>query len=152
MFVRRALLAALVVVSFVALDRAEAQNFPDKLIKIVVPFPPGGPSDVAAHLAVQPLSAGLGQTVIVENIAGAGGRIGAKAVAQANADGYTLLLGGTNPNAIAPSIYASLAFEPMKDFRAVGVISLRLQCAGRQSGDPGQDDPGVASVCKGQPR
>jgi tripartite-type tricarboxylate transporter receptor subunit TctC len=123
MFVRRALLAALAAVSVAALDRAEAQTFPDKLIKIVVPFPPGGPSDVAARLVVQPMSAILGQTVIVENIAGAGGRIGAKAAAQANADGYTLLLGGTNPNAIAPSIYSNLTFEPMKDFRAVGVIS-----------------------------
>ena len=123
MFVRRALLAVLAAVSFVALDRAEAQTFPDKLIKIVVPYPPGGPSDVAARLVAQPMAAILGQPVIVENIAGAGGRIGAKAVAQANADGYTLFLGGTNPNAIAPSIYPNLTFEPMKDFRAVGVVS-----------------------------
>ncbi|MGE0035116.1 MAG: Bug family tripartite tricarboxylate transporter substrate binding protein [Xanthobacteraceae bacterium] len=123
MFIRRALLAALAVVCFVALDRAEAQNFPDKLIKIVVPYPPGGPSDVAARLVAQPLSTILGQSVIVENIAGAGGRIGAKAVAQASPDGYTLFLGGTNPNAIAPSIYPNLTFEPMKDFRAVGIVS-----------------------------
>jgi len=123
MFIRRALLAALAVVSFVALDRAEAQSFPDKLIKIVVPYPPGGPSDVAARLVAQPMAAILGQPVIVENVAGAGGRIGAKAVAQASADGYTLFLGGTNPNAIAPSIYSNLTFEPMKDFRAVGIVS-----------------------------
>lgn len=123
MFIRRALLAALAALSFVALDRAEAQTFPDKMIKIVVPYPPGGPSDVAARLVAQPLSTILGQPVIVENIAGAGGRIGAKAVAQAKPDGYTLFLGGTNPNAIAPSIYSNLTFEPMKDFRAVGVIS-----------------------------
>jgi tripartite-type tricarboxylate transporter receptor subunit TctC len=123
MFIRRTLLAALAAVSFVASDRAEAQEFPDKLIKIVVPFPPGGPSDVAARLVVQPLTASLGQTVIVENIAGAGGRIGAKAVAQAKADGHTLLLGGTNPNTIAPSVYSNLTFEPMRDFTAVGVVS-----------------------------
>lgn len=123
MFIRRALLAALAALSFVALDRAEAQTFPDKMIKIVVPYPPGGPSDVAARLVAQPLSTILGQPVIVENIAGAGGRIGAKAVAQAKPDGHTLFLGGTNPNAIAPSIYSNLTFEPMKDFRAVGVIS-----------------------------
>jgi tripartite-type tricarboxylate transporter receptor subunit TctC len=123
MFIWRALLAALVALSFVALDRAEAQTFPDKLIKIVVPYPPGGPSDVAARLVAQPLSTILGQPVIVENIAGAGGRIGAKAAAQAKPDGHTLFLGGTNPNAIAPSIYSNLTFEPMKDFRAVGVIS-----------------------------
>jgi len=117
-------LAVLAAMGFVALDQAQAQSFPDRLIKIVVPYPPGGPSDVAARLVTQPLSASLGRPVIVENLAGAGGRVGAKAVAQANADGYTLLLGGTNPNAIAPSIYSNLTFEPIKDFAAVGVIGV----------------------------
>jgi tripartite-type tricarboxylate transporter receptor subunit TctC len=72
----------------------------------------------------QPLTAKLGQTVIIENLPGAGGRTGAKVVAQANRDGYTLLLGGTNPNAIAQSIYKSLNFEPIRDFAAVGVIGV----------------------------
>jgi len=101
---------------------ARAQSYPDRLIKIVVPYPPGGPADVAARLVTQPLSSKLGQSVIVENQAGAGGRTGAKAVAQAAPDGYTLLLGGTNPNALAPSIYRNLAFEPIKDFAAVALI------------------------------
>jgi tripartite-type tricarboxylate transporter receptor subunit TctC len=117
-------LAALAAISLAALDQAEAQPFPSKLIKIVVPYPPGGPSDVAARLVAQPLTANLGQSVLIENLPGAGGRTGAKAVAQANADGYTLLLGGTNPNAIAPSIYNNLTFEPIKDFTAVGVIGV----------------------------
>ena len=60
---------------------AHAQSYPDRLIKIVVPFPPGGPSDVAARLVTQPLASKLGQSVIVENLPGAGGRTGAKAVA-----------------------------------------------------------------------
>jgi tripartite-type tricarboxylate transporter receptor subunit TctC len=120
----RVLLAELAVLGFAAPDGADAQSFPEKLIKIVVPYPPGGPSDVAARLVVQPLSAHLGQPVIVENLAGAGGRLGAKAAAGASADGYTLLLGGTNPNAIAPSIYTKLNFEPIKAFTAVGVIGV----------------------------
>lgn len=124
MFTRGVFLAVLAAVSFGALGQAEAQSFPNRLVKIVVPYPPGGPSDVAARLVAQPLSATLGQSVIIENLPGAGGRTGAKAVAQANADGYTLLLGGTNPNAIAPSIYANLTFEPIKDFTAVGVIGV----------------------------
>jgi tripartite-type tricarboxylate transporter receptor subunit TctC len=114
----------LAAVGFVALDQAQAQSFPNRLIKIVVPYPAGGPSDVAARLIAQPLTMNLGQSVIIENLPGAGGRIGAQAVAQANADGYTLLLGGTNPNAIAPSIYSNLTFEPIKDFAAVGVIGV----------------------------
>src|SRR5947209_7103024 len=103
---------------------ASAQPFPNRPIKIVVPFPPGGPSDVAARLVAQPLAAKLGQTVIIENLPGAGGRTGAKAVAQASPDGYTLLLGGTNPNAIAQSIYKNLNFEPISDFTAVGVVGV----------------------------
>jgi tripartite-type tricarboxylate transporter receptor subunit TctC len=122
--IRKVLLAALAALGFATLDRADAQSFPDKLIKIVVPFPPGGPSDVAARLISTPMSASLGQPVIIENMAGAGGRTGAKAVAQASPDGYTLLLGGTNPNAIAQSIYSNNTFEPIKDFTAVGVISV----------------------------
>jgi tripartite-type tricarboxylate transporter receptor subunit TctC len=107
-----------------SVDPADAQSYPNRLIKIVVPYPAGGPSDVAARLVAQPLTTKLGQTVIVENLPGAGGRTGAKAVAQASPDGYTLLLGGTNPNAIAQSIYRSLNFEPIRDFTAVGVIGV----------------------------
>ena len=62
-------------------DPAAAQSYPNRLIKIVVPYPPGGPSDVAARLVAQPLTVKLGQTVIIENLPGAGGRTGAKAVA-----------------------------------------------------------------------
>ena len=101
---------------------ANAQSYLDRLIKIVVPYPPGGPADVAARLVTQPLSARLGQSVIVENQPGGDGRTGAKFVAHAGADGYTLLLGGTNPNAIA-SLYRTLDFEPIKDFAAVGLIA-----------------------------
>jgi tripartite-type tricarboxylate transporter receptor subunit TctC len=111
--------AAAVALIGAAPARAE---YPDHLVKIVVPYPPAGPADVAARLVAQPLSSQLGQRVIVENQPGAGGRTGAKAVAQASPDGYTLLLGGTNPNAIVQSLYRNVDFEPLKDFAAVAVI------------------------------
>src|SRR5260370_36495951 len=81
----RVVLPAIVAVVFglTGANPADAQAFPDRLIKIVVPYPPGGPADVAARLVVQPLSSGLGQSVIIENQPGAGGRTGAKAVAPA---------------------------------------------------------------------
>src|SRR5262245_19376344 len=101
---------------------ADEQSFPDRMIKIVVTYPPGGPSDVAARLVALPMSSKLGQSVIIENQPGAGGRTGAKAVAQASADGYTLLLGGTNPNAIAQLLYRQLDFQPVRDFAAVALI------------------------------
>jgi tripartite-type tricarboxylate transporter receptor subunit TctC len=115
------LLSAIVAVGLCG-HPADAQVFPDRLIKIVVPYPPGGPADVTARLVTQPLSSKLGQSVIVENQPGAGGRTGMKAVAQASPDGYTLALGGTNPNAIAVSLFRTLNFEPIKDFAAVGLI------------------------------
>jgi tripartite-type tricarboxylate transporter receptor subunit TctC len=102
---------------------AQAQSYPSRLIRIVVPFPPGGPTDVAARLVVQSLSSSLGQSVIVENAPGAGGRTGSKAVAGAAPDGYTLLLGGTNLNAITPALYRNLDYDPVGAFTAVAAIA-----------------------------
>jgi tripartite-type tricarboxylate transporter receptor subunit TctC len=99
-----------------------AETYPQRLIKIVVPFPAGGPTDVAARLIAAALASRLGQNVIVENLAGAGGRIGARAVADASPDGYTLLLGGTNVNAIVGIIYNNLGFDPIASFAPVSAI------------------------------
>src|SRR5437868_8640981 len=115
-----ALMSVLSALSFSGPSRAE--TYPERTIKIVVPFPAGGPTDVAARLVAQSLSPRLGHSVIVENQAGAGGRIGAKAVATAVPDGYTLLLGGTNVNAITGAIYKNLGFEPIKSFAPVAMI------------------------------
>jgi tripartite-type tricarboxylate transporter receptor subunit TctC len=101
---------------------AIADEYPTRPIKLIVPFPAGGPTDVAARLIAQSLSSRLGGSVIVENHPGAGGRIGAKDVANALPDGYTLLLGGTNVNALAGAIYSNLGFDPIKSFRAVAAI------------------------------
>jgi tripartite-type tricarboxylate transporter receptor subunit TctC len=125
---RGVLLSAVVVVTIgagvaLATGPGIADSFPDHLIKIVVPYPPAGPADVAARLVTQPMSSRLGQTVIIENQPGAGGRTGAKAVALSPPDGYTLQLGGTNPNAIAKSLYRSVDFRPLEDFAAVALIN-----------------------------
>jgi tripartite-type tricarboxylate transporter receptor subunit TctC len=106
-----------------AVEHARAQSYPDRMIKIVVPYPPGGPADVSARLVVQPMSSRLGQPVVIENQPGAGGRTAAKAVAHSAPDGYTLQLGGTNPNAIAQSLFRNLDFEPVKDFAPVALIA-----------------------------
>jgi len=116
-----ALLGALAFVPFSA-QTASAEKYPDKPIKIVVPFPAGGPTDVAARLIAQALSSRIGGTVVVENIGGAGGRIGAKAVAHAAPDGYTLLLGGTNVNALVGALYKNPGFDPIKSFAPVAAI------------------------------
>jgi tripartite-type tricarboxylate transporter receptor subunit TctC len=117
-------LLALLTLLFAAgyVQPSHAQDYPQRTIKIVVPFPAGGPTDVAARLVAQSLAAKLGQNVIVENHAGAGGRIGAKVVAGATPDGYTLLLGGTNVNAIAGALYKDLGFDPIQSFAPVAAI------------------------------
>ncbi len=106
-----------------ASQHARAQTYPSRVIRIVVPFPPGGPTDVAARLIAQPLGQTLGQSVIVENQPGAGGRTGSRFVARATPDGYTLLMGGTNLNAIIPAIYKNLDYDPVKSFTAVASVA-----------------------------
>jgi tripartite-type tricarboxylate transporter receptor subunit TctC len=119
----RTLLVLLTVACSMAAGPASAQTFPSRVIRIVVPFPAGGPTDLLARQVSQRLSAVLGQGVIVENEAGAGGRTGTQAVARANPDGTTLLLGGTNSNAMASALYKSLSYDPIKDFVAVAAIA-----------------------------
>lgn len=117
-------LVALLAIALVpmASQPGHAQAYPQRLIKLVVPFPAGGPTDVAARLVAAVLSSRLGQNVVIENVAGAGGRIGAKAVADASPDGYTLLLGGTNVNAIIGTLYKNLGFDPINSFAPISAI------------------------------
>src|SRR5215213_3308570 len=121
-FATAGLVALFSIVSAVSLPAVgQADTFPERSIKIVVPFPAGGPTDVAARLTAQALSSQLGQNVVVENLTGGGGKIGTKAVAAANPDGYTLLLGGTNVNAI-PASLKNLGFDPIGSFAPVAAI------------------------------
>jgi tripartite-type tricarboxylate transporter receptor subunit TctC len=117
-------LLALLVVLFAAgpIQPSRAGGYPERTLKIVVPFPAGGPTDVVARLIAQSLSSKLGKGVIVENHPGAGGRIGAKVVATATPDGYTLLLGGTNVNAITGAIYRDIGFDPIESFVPIAAI------------------------------
>jgi len=121
MIIQRIVLSA--IVSLGLFGFAHGQSFPDRMLKIVAPFPAGGPTDVMARLAAQALQTNLKQTVIVENQPGAGGRLGAKAVAKANPDGHTLLLGGTNINAILPALYKNLDFDAVNGFAGVAVVA-----------------------------
>jgi tripartite-type tricarboxylate transporter receptor subunit TctC len=102
---------------------ADAQTYPSHTVRIIVPFPPGGPTDVAARLILQPLTTILGQTVIIENQTGAGGRTGSRTVARAAPDGYTLLLGGTNLNSIIPALYKNMEYDAVKGFVPVASIA-----------------------------
>lgn len=102
---------------------AQPQNWPSKPIRLVVPYPPGGSSDIIARSIAQPLSEALKQSVIVENKAGANGNLGADYVAKSAPDGYTLLLCDTGALAISPSVYTKLPFDPSKDLRGVTMLA-----------------------------
>lgn len=102
---------------------AAAQPYPSRPIHLVVGFPPGGINDIVARIVGQRMSEGLGQAVVVENRSGAGGTIGADWVSKAKSDGYTLLLGSVSNLAMAPSLYASLPYDPTKDFAPVGLVA-----------------------------
>jgi tripartite-type tricarboxylate transporter receptor subunit TctC len=102
---------------------AQAAWQPTKPIKLVVPYPPGGSSDIIARAISQPLSEALKQPVIVENRPGANGNLGADFVAKSAPDGYTLLLCDVGALAISPSIYTKLPFDPSKDLRGVTMLA-----------------------------
>jgi tripartite-type tricarboxylate transporter receptor subunit TctC len=100
-----------------------ASDWPNKPIKFVVPYPPGGPTDLMARLLQPKLQALLGQTVLVDNRGGAAGNIGTDQVAKSGADGHTLLLAASGPMAVNKSLYKTLSFDPLKDLSPVIQIS-----------------------------
>ena len=114
---RRRLVAALL--SALAAPAVRAQSYPSRPLRIVVPFPPGGSTDLLARRIGEALTKSLAQPVVVENRPGAGGTTGADFVAKAPADGYTLLLGVTGSNAISVSLYPKLPYNPVSDFTPV---------------------------------
>ncbi len=109
----------LITVASLTAATAFAQAYPNKTIRMVVPFPPGGGNDIIARLVAEKLTTRLGQTVIIENKAGANGIVGLTAVMQAAPDGYTLGIAAAGPMAVNPSLYDKLPYNPSKDFMPI---------------------------------
>jgi len=98
-------------------------NFPDHQVRLIVPFPPGGGTDILARPLAQKLSEQWGQPVVIDNRAGAGGNIGTDAAAHAPADGYTLVLGTVGTHAINQSLYTNLPYDAVRDFAAITIVA-----------------------------
>lgn len=113
-------LAALLVC---AASHVSAQGYPGRPVRIIVPFAAGGGTDIVARTVGAKLGEGLGQTVVVDNRAGAGGAIGTELAAKSTGDGYTLLLGSNGPLAIIPGLHAKLPYDPLRDFAPVALIT-----------------------------
>ena len=117
-------LAIAAVLSIGNVARADAQGaYPTKPVRLVVPFPPGGTTDILARAVAQKLSETWGQQVIVDNRPGAGGNIGSELVAKSAPDGYTLLMGTVGTHAINPSLYAKMPYDHVKDFTPVILVA-----------------------------
>ena len=107
----------------VASGMAGAQAYPVKPVRMVVPFPAGGATDIVGRLIAQKLTESWGQQVIVDNRGGAGGTIGSDVAAKSAPDGYTMLVGTSSTHAIAPSLYSKLAYDPVRDFTPVTLVA-----------------------------
>ncbi len=114
--------AILLACCFAAIGLASAQEFPNRPVKIVVPWPPSGNVDITARTVAPALGEALGQQVLVENRAGAGGTIGTAAVVKSPADGYVLLLGSSGTVTSGPAVFKNLAYDPLKDLVPIGPI------------------------------
>jgi tripartite-type tricarboxylate transporter receptor subunit TctC len=102
---------------------ALGQAYPNKTIKMIVPYPPGGPTDVQARVVAQKLGDNLGQAVVIENRGGAGGMLGSSVVAKSAPDGYTLLMGASGPQALGPLMAKEPPYDPLRDFTAISLVS-----------------------------
>ena len=117
-------LIVLVAIAASMTDACAQSGYPSRSIRFIVPYPPGGPTDLMARSMSGRLSEALGQTVVVDNRAGAGGNVGAEIAAKSPPDGYTLLMGAISTHSINASLYTRLAFDPVKDFAPITQASI----------------------------
>jgi tripartite-type tricarboxylate transporter receptor subunit TctC len=144
---RKILAAALALAS----GLAGAQSYPDKPIRLVIPWPAGGITDSAGRIMAQRLSETMKTPVVVENRAGAAGTIGAETVARAPADGYTLLLASAETHAIAPNMRAKLPYDPQKDFAAIAPFAINPFSIVSRPDLPAKTVKELVALAKAQP-
>jgi len=113
---------ALLILAF-GVQAASGQTYPVRPVRLIVPFPPGGTGDLLGRLAAKEMQASLGQPVVVENRAGAGGAIGSEAVVRSEPDGYMLVLSNIASQAIGPAVNSKMPYDPLKDYTHIGLIA-----------------------------
>jgi tripartite-type tricarboxylate transporter receptor subunit TctC len=137
---------------FLAMPFAMADDsYPNKPIRIVVPFTPGGSPDILARAIGQKITEATGVAVVVENVPGAGGTIGADRVAKAVPDGYTLLMGHVGTLAVAPSVYPQLPYDPVKSFAAVALVAKVPNVMAVNASMPVKNIPELVAYLKANP-
>ena len=140
-------------VGIIAAGAAHAQGtYPDKLIKMIVPAPAGGQTDVLARLLAQKMQQALGQNVIIDNRGGAGGALGARALAAADPDGYTLFFGNTSTLAVIPAVSKNPGYNPVKNFAPVASVSESYMILVVHPSFPAKTAAGIHRLRQGQSR
>lgn len=130
---------------------SHAQAFPSKPLRLIVPFPAGGATDIVGRLLAQKLSDSLGQPVLVDNRGGAGGTIGSDLAAKAAPDGHVLLLGTSSTHAVAPALYPKLSYEPARDFAPVTLAASATILLAVHPSVPAKDVRGLVALAKQRP-
>ena len=148
---RRAVLAGTFGLAAAAPGAATAQSYPTRPIRMIVPFVPGGGADITARFVAEPLAVALGQPVVVDNRGGAGGTIGTAAVAQASADGYTLLYGTPGPLITNRHLMASLPYDPDRDFAPVSLLTRGAYVMAVHRDVPARSVAEVIALAKARP-
>ena len=130
---------------------AAAQTYPDRPIKLIVPFPPGGPPDAIARVIGDDVSKRLNQTIVVDNRQGAGATIGTRTVAAADPDGYTLLFASTTSLSIAPFVFKNVEYDPVKSFAPVAGVSIGPLVVVVHPAVPAKTVPELVAFAKAHP-
>jgi tripartite-type tricarboxylate transporter receptor subunit TctC len=146
-----AAVAAAAVVSLSPSPAAAQADYPNKPLRLIVPFPPGGSTDIIGRVVALRLGEKLGQQVIVDNRGGAGGTIGTEAAAKAAPDGYTLAVGTTSTHAVAPGAYSKLGYNPVKDFAPISLVAVTPYLLVVNAQVPAKTLAELVSLAKKQP-
>ena len=147
---RLALFGLLIAITSLGATESRAQNFPSKSVRLIVPFPPGGPADVLGRVYAEKLSAAWSQPVVVENRAGAAGNIGSDMTAKASPDGYTLLLIASS-HVINSALYEKLPYDPIKDFTPISQVAYYSLVLVAHPSVPAQSLSELVALAKAQP-
>jgi tripartite-type tricarboxylate transporter receptor subunit TctC len=149
---RRIFIVAAAIAAVAALTpQAQAADYPQRAIRLVVPYPPGGGTDVMARRLADEMGKGLGQRVMVENVGGAGGNIGMQQVAKAAPDAYTLVLGLTAQFAVNKTLYTHLPYDPLKDFEPIALLAVAPYVLVVHSSLPVQNVNELIALAKKEP-
>ena len=148
---RRTLLAGIATLAAARSAVAQATWAPDRPIRLVVPFAPGGSTDVTARLVAEAIAPRLGQPVVIENRPGAGGNIGSEAVARSAPDGHTLVMGTSSTHATNIALYRNLPYQPLRDFAPVGQVAFIPNLLVVHPDVPARDLPALIALGRARP-